>query len=166
MADPRHQDTFAVIRDLERRLAPDDPLRCVTNALRECADRLTHHTVKGDTEAQPIVWSRFIALGNVEGRPHPCYGIYPGIADDEDVSEIERIGEILKRRKVSMITVESVAPLKETGTLTAALALYGEDKDGDLVFVICRHPDVTLPQANCLLLAAVMEATSARLGQN
>lgn len=166
MTDDRTRSTLEAVEDLERRLPPDDPLRCVTNALRECEADLEQHWILGKTRKPPITWSRFIALGNVEGRAEPSYGIYPGIADDADRKEVERVGEILKRREVGRFLVEDIRPLKATGIMTAALALYGEDADGQAVLLICRHPDVTLPQATCLALAAVMSATEALLGRN
>ena len=166
MAEATTLDILEVVEDLERRLPPDDPLRCVTNALRECEERLEKHVLIGSASKPEITWSRFIALGNVEGRPIPCYGVYPGIVDDADRLEVERVGEILKRRKVARFFVEDIAPLRETGIMTAALALFGEDADGHAVLAVCRHPDVTLPQATCILLAAVMSALEALSGKN
>jgi len=166
MTEAKTHDLMEVVEDLERRLAPDDHLRCVTNALRECGERLEEHVLVGAARKPPVTWTRFIALGNVEGRLQPSYGIYPGIVDDEDRTEVERVGEILKRRKVALFLVEDIAPLKASGIATAALALFGEDADGAAVLVVCRHPDVTLPQATCILLAAVMSATEAQERKN
>lgn len=166
MTDDKTRDTLEAVEELERDLPPDDPLRCVTNALRECEADLDQHWILGKTRKPPITWSRFIALGNVEGRSEPSYGIYPGIIDDTGRKEVERIGEILKRRDVAMFLVEDILTLKTTGIATAALALYGEDADGRAVLMVCRHPDITLPQATCLVLAAVMSATEALLSRN
>ncbi|GEM_PF-5394069 len=166
MSGDETPDLLDVVEELEGRLPPDDPLRCVTNALRECDGRLEQDTLVGDASATPIVWSRIIALGNVDARPHPCYGIYPGIVDDADRAEVERVGEVLKRRKVALFLVEDILGLRGTGIATAAVALFGEDAEGSALLVICRHPEVTLPQATCLLLAAVMEATSAQERRN
>ena len=165
MPEEKTRDIIEIVEDLESRLPPDDALRCVTNALRECEEHLEEHVIMG-AGRKPATWTRFVALGNVEGRPHPCYGIYPGIVDDADRAEIARIGEILKRRKVALYSAESIGDLKPSGIATAALALFGEDADGAAVLAICRHPDVTLPQATCLILAAVMSAEEAQLGKN
>jgi hypothetical protein len=166
MTDTATRSPLEAVEDLERRLPPDDALRCVTNALREWDEHLEKTTVLGAARRPPVTWTRFVALGNVEGHPHPCYGIYPGIVDDDDRREVERIGEVLKRRKVAMYLVEDILSLKDSGVRTAAIALFGEDADGGAVLMIGRHPDVTLPQATCLLLAAVMSATDAQERKN
>jgi hypothetical protein len=166
MADTAIRDLLDVVVDLERRLPPDDPLRCVTSALRESELALEQHVILGAAHALPLTWTRFIALGNVDGRPHPSYGIYPGIVDDGDRKELARIGEVLQRRKVARFFVEDIAALKTTGIRTAALALFGEDADGRAVLIVCRHPAVTLPQATCLLLAAVMSADEDQIRRN
>lgn len=154
------------IEDLERRLPPDDPLRCVTNALRECDSALVQDVIVGDAKAGPIVWSRFIALGLVDGRPHPSFGIYPGIVDDGDRREVERVAAFLKRGRVARFLVEDILALDADIARTAALALFGEGGDGRPLLVIARHPDVSLPQARCLVLAAVMQATSEQERRN
>lgn len=166
MTETKTRDLMEVIEDLERRLPPDDALRAVTNALRECDPDLEEHVILGAARRPPVTWTRFIALGNVEGRPHPSYGIYPGIVDDEDRAELGRIEEVLKRRKVALFLVEDILKLRPSGIATAALALFGEDADGSAVLVVCRHPDVTLPQAVCLILAAVMSAAEDRIRRN
>jgi hypothetical protein len=166
MPEEMTRDLLEVVEDLERRLPPDDALRCVTNALRECHEHLEEHVLMGAARKPPITWTRFIALGNVDGRPEPSYGIYPGIVDDADRTEIERVSEILKHRRVAMFLAEDIASLKASGIATAALALFGEDADGAAVLVVCRHPDITLPQATCLLLAAVMSADDAQARKN
>jgi len=166
MPETESRSLLEAVEDLERRLAPDDHLRCVTNALRECDEHLEEHVLMGAARKPTITWTRFIALGNVEGQPHPSYGIYPGIVDDEDRAEVERVGEILKRRKVEIFLVEDIMTLKASGIATAALAMFGEDADGAAVLVVCRHPDVTLPQAACLLLAAVMSADIDQVRKN
>lgn len=166
MTEDTTRDLMEVVEELERRLPPDDALRCVTNALRECDEHLEEHVILGAARKPPVTWSRFIALGNVDGQPHPCYGIYPGIVVDEDRAEVERIGATLKRRKVGMFLAEDITALKASGIATAALALYGEDADGNAVLIVCRHPDVTLPQATCVLIAAVMSADEGQVRRN
>ncbi len=166
MTEAKTRDLMEVVEDLERRLPPDDALRAVTNALRECDAELEEHVILGAARKPPLTWTRFIALGNVAGRPHPSYGIYPGVVDDDDRAELRRVEEILKRRKVAMFLVEDILKLRPSGIATAALALYGEDADGAAVLVICRHPDVTLPQAVCLILAAVMSAAEDQVRRN
>lgn len=166
MTDEPTRSLLEVVEDLERRLPPDDALRCVTNALREWDEHLEEATILDAGRTTPVTWTRFVALGNVEGHPHPCYGIYPGIVDDDDRREVERIGEVLKRRKVAPYLVENILTLKASGIRTAAIALFGEDAHGLAVLMIGRHPDVTLPQATCLVLAAVMWATDAQERKN
>jgi hypothetical protein len=153
------------IEDLERRLPPDDPLRCVTNALRECDAALAQDVIVGDAKAGPIVWSRFIALGRVDGWTHPCFGIYPGIVDDSDRREVDRVAALLKRGRVAPFLFEDFLALDAAVARTAALALFGEG-GGRPLLVVARHPDVTLPQARCLILAAAMRAAAEQERRN
>ena len=157
MSKTELKELLATAEELER-LPPEHPLRIIPIALRECDERLVEHVLVGDTSAKPLTWNRIIAIGNLEAATMAVWAMYPPPADAADSAELSRIKAALMKERVARCYVEALIPLKRTGIMTGAIALYGTDAEDKTVLVIGRHPDLTRPKAVCLLLAAILHA--------
>lgn len=134
------------------------PMRLIPTALREYADRLVEHVVVGSTEAKPFTWKCVLTIGNLEAVSEVAWGAYPPLEDAVDYVGLDFIKAALKKECAPSCGVEILVPLKRTGILTGAVALYGEDAKGEAVLLIGRHPDLTRAKAVHLLLTAIKQA--------
>lgn len=155
------KDLSTAVEELEG-LPLDEPIRVIPTALREYDAKLEELVLVGSARAKPLVWNRIIAIGNLEASDGPVWGIYPSVTDAADWAEVAEIKRLLLKQRAAFIQVEDLSPLKATGIMTAAIALFGEDADGKPVLIIGRHPDLTRGRAVCLLLASILHAEEAR----
>ena len=157
MADPIVRDLLAAVEELER-LPPEEPIRIIPLALREYDTDLIEHVLLGNPGAKPFVWSRFVAIGNLDALEHPVWAVYPSVKGAADWEELAAIKRLLLRQRVAMVQVEELVPLKASGVLTGAIALYGRDATDRPILIVGRHPDLNRAKAVCLLLAALLHA--------